>query len=396
MHTNVLTGGAGGWQQGPVPFLANERGAWQPHEPQLLLLVALLLCCFCVGTVGACSCAHTHRTCSLLPTRCWWTTRVVQRHGVCPAGTLPPSWAALTKLRTCSLFNNTLSGQLPGAWTGMASLDVLYLSVNNLTGGVANRVGDAAGTVPQVFRLCDMWRTTGPLGGRHTCGECAVAAHAAPGVVLTLSHPPAPVFILPLFPFPAFSHSSCSGHRHPPSDLEPPEHSQGPAPEPKPFERHPAALLGQSDQPQDVLPLQQYPDWAAARSLVKNGSGRTRAQHQRAKGHCATLLGQLAPGEVGGLVCQPPAERLPASCLAQQGECGPGRGRRQPLQGRGPVDCWHQHHRFLLMEWLPWFNQAIRQTLRGFNSLWQRRVTHISRGELVAAKMGGGVASAAR
>lgn len=42
------------------------------------------------------------------------------------------------------------------------------------------------------------------------------------------------------------------------------------------------------------------------------------------------------------------------------------------------------------MEWLPWFNQAIRQTLRGFNSLWQRRVTHISRGELVAAKNGGG------
>jgi len=51
-------------------------------------------------------------------------------------GTLAPSWGAMSKLRLCSLFNNTLSGPLPGAWSGMAALEDLRLSGNALTGGV--------------------------------------------------------------------------------------------------------------------------------------------------------------------------------------------------------------------------------------------------------------------
>jgi hypothetical protein len=53
-----------------------------------------------------------------------------------PVGTLPPSWAALTKLKVCYLFNNTLSGPLPGSWSGMAALEDLSLPDNTLTGGV--------------------------------------------------------------------------------------------------------------------------------------------------------------------------------------------------------------------------------------------------------------------
>lgn len=54
--------------------------------------------------------------------------------GVCPAGTLPPSWAALTKLRVCNLWGNKLSGPLPGSWSGMAAMEELLLSHNALTG----------------------------------------------------------------------------------------------------------------------------------------------------------------------------------------------------------------------------------------------------------------------
>jgi hypothetical protein len=60
-----------------------------------------------------------------------------------PAGTLPPSWGALTKLKICRLFNNTLSGPLPVAWSGMAALEDLQLSFNALTGGW--RKGPASG-----------------------------------------------------------------------------------------------------------------------------------------------------------------------------------------------------------------------------------------------------------
>jgi hypothetical protein len=52
----------------------------------------------------------------------------------CCPGTLPPSWGALTKLRKCYLWKNTLSGPLPGAWSGMAALEELALYSNRLTG----------------------------------------------------------------------------------------------------------------------------------------------------------------------------------------------------------------------------------------------------------------------
>jgi hypothetical protein len=52
-----------------------------------------------------------------------------------PAGTLPPSWSALTKLRVCRLFRNILRGSLPDAWSGMAALEDLHTGINALTGG---------------------------------------------------------------------------------------------------------------------------------------------------------------------------------------------------------------------------------------------------------------------
>jgi hypothetical protein len=55
-------------------------------------------------------------------------------------GTLPPSWGALTKLRKCWVYNNTLSGPLPGAWSGMAALEDLRLAMNRLTGGAGQWV----------------------------------------------------------------------------------------------------------------------------------------------------------------------------------------------------------------------------------------------------------------
>jgi hypothetical protein len=54
---------------------------------------------------------------------------------VCPAGPLPPSWGALTKLRECRMYTNTLSGPLPGSWSGMAALELLSLGSDGLTGG---------------------------------------------------------------------------------------------------------------------------------------------------------------------------------------------------------------------------------------------------------------------
>jgi hypothetical protein len=68
------------------------------------------------------------------PTRLvWWC--------VCPAGFLPPSWVALTKLKVLYLFNNTLSGPLPGSWSGMAALEDLALNRNDLTGGRPQQAG---------------------------------------------------------------------------------------------------------------------------------------------------------------------------------------------------------------------------------------------------------------
>jgi hypothetical protein len=61
---------------------------------------------------------------------------------VCPTGPLPPSWGALTKLRKCYLFNNTLSGPLPSAWSGMAALEDLSLFTNALEGTVPHAWGD--------------------------------------------------------------------------------------------------------------------------------------------------------------------------------------------------------------------------------------------------------------
>jgi hypothetical protein len=64
---------------------------------------------------------------------------------VCAAGTLPPSWGALTKLRVCYLFTNNLRGPLPGSWSGMAALEDLQLSRNSLTGGSTGRWWSMAG-----------------------------------------------------------------------------------------------------------------------------------------------------------------------------------------------------------------------------------------------------------
>lgn len=50
------------------------------------------------------------------------------------AGTLPPSYGRLTKLRQLGLWGNRLRGPLPAAWSGMAALQTLDLSVNALTG----------------------------------------------------------------------------------------------------------------------------------------------------------------------------------------------------------------------------------------------------------------------
>lgn len=54
--------------------------------------------------------------------------------GCCTAGTLPPSWGALTRLEQLFARNNTLSGPLPGAWSGMVALEELVLLGNALTG----------------------------------------------------------------------------------------------------------------------------------------------------------------------------------------------------------------------------------------------------------------------
>lgn len=53
-----------------------------------------------------------------------------------PAGTLPPSWGFLSKLRYIYMDNNKLSGPLPPAWSGLAALEQLTLANNALTGTV--------------------------------------------------------------------------------------------------------------------------------------------------------------------------------------------------------------------------------------------------------------------
>lgn len=53
------------------------------------------------------------------------------------AGSLPPSWGALSELKTLILFNNSLSGPLPGSWSGMPAITALSLGDNQLTGGPA-------------------------------------------------------------------------------------------------------------------------------------------------------------------------------------------------------------------------------------------------------------------
>lgn len=56
--------------------------------------------------------------------------------GYCPAGTLPPSWAALTAMQACYIYNNSLSGPLPSPWSKLAvQLEKLALHYNALTGG---------------------------------------------------------------------------------------------------------------------------------------------------------------------------------------------------------------------------------------------------------------------
>jgi hypothetical protein len=52
-----------------------------------------------------------------------------------PAGPLPPSWGALSKLRMCYLYRNNLTGPLPGAWSGMTAMEDLDMSMSGLTGG---------------------------------------------------------------------------------------------------------------------------------------------------------------------------------------------------------------------------------------------------------------------
>jgi hypothetical protein len=49
-------------------------------------------------------------------------------------GPLPPSWGALSKLLAVDLFQNRLSGAPPGTWSGMKSLKELDLSRNRLIG----------------------------------------------------------------------------------------------------------------------------------------------------------------------------------------------------------------------------------------------------------------------
>lgn len=51
-----------------------------------------------------------------------------------PAGTLPPSWGALTRLKMLNAEDNLLRGPLPDAWSGMAALEELGLGMNALTG----------------------------------------------------------------------------------------------------------------------------------------------------------------------------------------------------------------------------------------------------------------------
>jgi hypothetical protein len=53
----------------------------------------------------------------------------------CWTGPLPPAWSALSKLRVCNIWRNTLTGPLPGNWSRMAALEELDVSGNNLTGG---------------------------------------------------------------------------------------------------------------------------------------------------------------------------------------------------------------------------------------------------------------------
>jgi hypothetical protein len=134
----------------------------------------------------------------------------------------------MSKLRLCSLFNNTLSGPLPGAWSRMAALEDLRLSFNRLTGGWQEegergtavcmwRHGNLGSRqqqqqqqqqqqlscLPHLVRRMLMGSGVGPQiceGGRHpvplVCGEQArkhggkwlLAAWLAPGAVVEGCH----------------------------------------------------------------------------------------------------------------------------------------------------------------------------------------------------------------
>ena len=56
-------------------------------------------------------------------------------------GTLPASWAALTKLDLLILTGNSLSGSLPMEWSNMTQLSTVYLDNNRLSGSVPKSWG---------------------------------------------------------------------------------------------------------------------------------------------------------------------------------------------------------------------------------------------------------------
>jgi hypothetical protein len=62
------------------------------------------------------------------------------------AGSLPPSWGALSKLAVLYIWGNQLSGELPGSWSSMVSVDDLDLSSNaDLTGEGREEIGAVGG-----------------------------------------------------------------------------------------------------------------------------------------------------------------------------------------------------------------------------------------------------------
>jgi hypothetical protein len=64
-----------------------------------------------------------------------WPSTGYDPHGNLLGGTLPPEWSLMASLRILALVGNTFMGTLPPSW-GLLQLENLQLSVNKLTGSI--------------------------------------------------------------------------------------------------------------------------------------------------------------------------------------------------------------------------------------------------------------------